>query len=131
MKLRNIQMQNDIKKSYSDSNKLIFQRLKVSEDRIQEVEITCIDMKRLRKDQSEFERKFHDVAKFLDANKSTSLYVERYLPILVHFMISEALFCILAESFPTKVHEYEKSKLAELLDFCNNYRAIEPNLNKL
>jgi len=104
MKIRNIQMQNDIKRSYSESNELIFKRLKISEDRIQDCELACLDMKRLRTDHSSFERKFHDVANFLDANKNTSLYVERYMPILIHFMISEALFAILAESFPIKVH---------------------------
>lgn len=57
--------------------------------------------------------------------------MERYLPLMIHLQVSEQVHAILQQTFPQKLLKYEKSKLREILNFIDEYKNYDPNIDLL
>lgn len=57
--------------------------------------------------------------------------IERTVPLLTHFQISEAFHRILNDVVPVKIIEFDNHKLNELLNFNTKYGNQEANLKGL
>lgn len=53
----------------------------------------------------------------MDNLKDLPRFMERSMPMFMHFEICEALRKVLSDTHPTKVLEFEKTKLTELDNF--------------
>ena len=76
----------------------------------------------------EFQKKFSETGRLIDNMKDLPRFLERQLPMLMHFEISTALRKVLGETLPSQVTEFEKSKLRELDRFMEMYKTSSPNL---
>ena len=47
---------------------------------------------------------------------------------MIHFQVAEGLRKVLHDAYPTRVHEYSKKKLTEIMDFIRKNDHKEPNL---
>ena len=69
------------------------------------------------------------MVKLLETVKDLPKFVERTIPLLTHFQVCEGLQKTLFDVVPYRVMNFGKTKLAELVDFNQNYLALEPNLS--
>ena len=79
----------------------------------------------------EFQYEIKPTLELAAKNGKTSLFVERYLPLLIHLQISEHIYAILQTTYAEKLVGYEKQKLKEILGFIKKYNGQDANLEKL
>lgn len=85
----------DIDKSFQNCTEEIFDRLHADESRLQDLEIKHLNFIELKDKFHEFQYEIQPTLELAAKNGKTSLFVERYLPLLIHLQISEHIFAIL------------------------------------
>ena len=54
--------------------------------------------------------------------------LERHIPLMIHFQLCEGLRKTVDDVAPSKLNDFEMTKLKELVEFQNSYSNSEPNL---
>ena len=81
-------------------------KLEVSELRMQNIEIEAAELQKFFREFKGFKTKFEGTVRVMEQLQELPRVVERQMPMLTHFQISEALHEVLADYFPTKVKEF-------------------------
>ena len=97
-----------MKHEWEICTKEILDKLEVQENRMQEIEVRHLAIKEFQKKFTEFQVKVYDVVHKLDTVKDLPKFLERSLPLLIHFQVSEALMKTLSDVVPDRVTEYQK-----------------------
>jgi len=84
---------------------------------MQEIEMKHKKLIEFEKRFSEFQKKFAETNRLMDNLKDIPRFIERSMPLYIHFEISTAMRSVLGDTLPNKILDFEKSKLKELLKF--------------
>ena len=74
----------DIEKSFDRHSEEILHQLHLEESRIQDIEIKLVNFIDLNERFNTFEGKYKPLLDFATINAKTPLFVERYLPLMIH-----------------------------------------------
>ena len=78
-------------KKWDECTALILEKLKVQENRMQDIEVSYLSIRDFEKKFKGFQQKVADVIRNVENLKDIAPFCERTVPLLVHFQVSEAI----------------------------------------
>ncbi|CDW87687.1 UNKNOWN [Stylonychia lemnae] len=111
----------------------IFQKFKAEEGRYDEVKLTLVEFPKMQADLKQVMGRMQYVEKEFKTTVELQVFVERCIPILTHFQISEALQTVFEgdETFQKQLYDFENAKLREFQNYNKTYKEQEINLHNL
>ena len=81
---------------------------------MQEIEVRNMALSKFHITFIEFQKKFSETTQGLDNIKDLPRFIERSIPLMIHFQLCEGLRNTLDDVVPKRLSQFEKTKLKEL-----------------
>ena len=122
----------DLNEKWDKNVETILEKLQLSESRMQGVEIKTgqhhLKVIEFGTSLFNFSQQFDQAKEQIKMLMECPKVIERQIPLMIHFQISESLRKVFHDIVPAKIQKFENDKLQELLHYSRKCAKLEGNI---